>query len=380
MSNSSFTQEIAVFGQSGSGKTVLLSSLYGRTWYESDKKRIDYQIHCKATKQHTTLLANYYRMRDEDKVPMATRFEANEFEFELLPQNVVGGGPDKVKRLTVKWHDYPGEWFERDPESDTEALDRSKTFRRLLGANVALFLVDGQKLKDNAGQEERYLKQLFASFKHMLLSLKDEILVDGGELEQFPRVWIIALSKADLLPDITVDDFLSLMMRKADSEINALRDVIQQFITHDEAVSIGEDFVLLSCAEFTPGKIDTTETKGLSALLPIATVLPIEDFLNRDRFKVLPWGFLDRVGALEGADKLVGAIARVVKWRPLVKKLPVWWILGEMVADLLPMATEALEAEKEKALQQHDFYRAILTEFTKELNMASEAGILKRGL
>ena len=38
--------------------------------------------------------------------------------------------------------------------------------------------MDGQKLLDNKGEEERYLKSLLTNFRHGLLRLKDDLL-DG---------------------------------------------------------------------------------------------------------------------------------------------------------------------------------------------------------
>ncbi|MFW8623052.1 hypothetical protein ACOI1A_03710 [Corynebacterium glutamicum] len=67
-----------------------------------------------------------------------------------------------------------------------------------MGSDVALFLVDGQRLHDYADDEERYLTYLFDSFTESLSQIKEAILEDGTPLQQFPRIWVIALSKADL--------------------------------------------------------------------------------------------------------------------------------------------------------------------------------------
>jgi hypothetical protein len=46
-----------------------------------------------------------------------------------------------------------------------EAHRRIDTFKALLGSDVALLLVDGQRLLDNAGEEERYLRSVLGSFR-----------------------------------------------------------------------------------------------------------------------------------------------------------------------------------------------------------------------
>ena len=81
-----------------------------------------------------------------------------------------GGDDAKAKKrpfdiLRLAWHDYPGEWFEESPSSEEEANRRVDTFRSLLRSDVALLLVDGQKLLDYKGEEERYLKSLLTNFR-----------------------------------------------------------------------------------------------------------------------------------------------------------------------------------------------------------------------
>ena len=100
--------------------------------------------------------------------------------------------------LRLVWHDYPGEWFTQEPSSTEEAARRVETFTKLLKSDVALVLVDGQKLLDHAGEEEKYLKSLLWGLRGGLEKLRDDILTDGEPLTEFPRIWILALSKADL--------------------------------------------------------------------------------------------------------------------------------------------------------------------------------------
>ncbi len=74
------------------------------------------------------------------------------------------------------WHDYPGEWFEQDVSGPEEARRRVDAFEALLGSDVALLLVDGQRLVENSGREQGYLKSLLSNFRNGLLSLKGDLL------------------------------------------------------------------------------------------------------------------------------------------------------------------------------------------------------------
>ena len=129
----------------------------------------------------------------------------------------------------------------------------------MLGSDVALLLVDGQRLLDNSGEEERYLKSLLANVKNALLSLKDDLLEDGQPLVEFPRIWIMALSKADLLPEMNVFNFRDLVIEKAREDLEELRNVLEGLVEVSEALSVGEDFMLLSSAKFEVDKIEVTK-------------------------------------------------------------------------------------------------------------------------
>jgi len=270
-------QHIAVFGESGSGKTVMVSSFYGATQVPQFLKSSLFDVTADDTGQGHRLYNNYLGMRDSARPPDPTRFSSIPYAFSVKLRDK----GDKLKRakafdaLRLVWHDYPGEWFERDVEPEI-AERRVDTFRSLLGSDVALLLVDGQRLLDNAGEEERYLKSLLGSFRTGMLKLKDQLLDDGKPLVRFPRIWVLALSKADLLPELDVFGFRDLIIGKAYEDLDELRKVLKGFVDSPDALDVGEDFVLFSSAKFEPSKIDVTERKGLDLVLPLASVLPLE--------------------------------------------------------------------------------------------------------
>src|SRR6476620_1456846 len=177
-SNKVLEQHIAVFGESGSGKTVMLSSFYGSEQEPLNIKKGAFNVVAENASQGTHLHQNYLGMKNSATVPEATRCASTTYRFILKFKGETEAKHLKAKpfdALRLVWHDYPGEWFEQDVSGPEEARRRVETFRGLLGSHVALLLVDGQKLLDYAGEEERYLKSLLGSFRTGLLRLEDQL-------------------------------------------------------------------------------------------------------------------------------------------------------------------------------------------------------------
>lgn len=372
-------QHIAVFGESGSGKTVLVSSFFGHTQEGSYTNDL-WDLVADDTGQGNRLYQNYLGMRDRATAPLPTRFANTTYYFSV---KLKGGQNAAAKKrpfdvLRLAWHDYPGDWFEADPSSAEERDRRSDTFRSLLRSDVALLMVDGQKLSDYAGEEERYLKSLMANFRQCLLRLKDDLLADDGRLVEFPRIWILALSKADLFPDWDVNTFRDLLILKAAEDIDQLRATIGELIDTPAALSIGEDFMLLSSAKFElksgeqdPVEIDLTRRVGLDLLLPVASLLPLERRVQWHEKMDIPRRVLDSLA--DGAELLAAGLAggKFAAVERLLTKLPKG---GKAAAVALPILTEAvrltgprLREINEQARTQHDYLRAALTQFKRDL-------------
>ena len=112
--------------------------------------------------------------------------------------------------------------------------------------------------------------------------LKDDILTDG-KLRQFPRIWIIALAKADLHPNLGAREFCDLVIEKNAGDVTKLHETLKEFVDTPEALSVGEDFMLLSSAKFElssagpePVKIEVDKRLGVDLMPPIASLLPLE--------------------------------------------------------------------------------------------------------
>lgn len=381
-------QHIAVFGESGSGKTVLVSSFFGPTQegaYSNDL----WDLVADDIGRGTRLYQNFLGMRDLAATPMQTRFEATTYYFSV---KLRGGANNAAKKrpfdvLRLAWHDYPGEWFVSEPSSETEKNRRIDSFRSLLRSDVALLLVDGQKLLEHRGDEQLYLKSLMFNFRQLLGRLKDDLLEDGPIIE-FPRVWILALSKADLLPGWDVDTFRDLVILNAAEDVEHLRSTVAELVDTPAALSIGEDFMLLSSAKFERKSdgprildIDLTQRVGLDLILPVASVLPLERRVQWNENFDIPLKVLDSLA--DGAELLAAALvgekfaliekmlAKVPKGGKLaVKALPI-------LADAVRLAGPKLKEMNEQARAQHDTLRATLTQFKLDLEQGKIDKIIR---
>ena len=289
---------------------MLASSFYGPSQEKASSNDL-WDLVADDTGQGNRLYKNYVGMRDHATAPATTRFAGTTYYFSV---KLKGGGNAKAKKrpfdiLRLAWHDYPGEWFEESPSSEEEANRRVDTFRSLLRSDVALLLVDGQKLLDYKGEEERYLKSLLTNFRQGLLRLREDLLAGEDRLVEFPRIWIIALSKADLFPDWDVHSFRDLVIWNAAEHIEHLRATLQDFVVTPEALSMGEDFMLLSSAKFElssagpePVEIDVTKRVGVDLILPVASLLPLERLVQWQEKMKIPMQVLDTLA--DDADAL----------------------------------------------------------------------------
>lgn len=387
-------QNIAVFGESGSGKTVLVSSFYGRTEEASHKNDL-WDLVADKIGQGNRLYQNYLGMRDNARAPMSNHFDNITYDFSVKLKT---GESDEEKtrpfdELRLTWHDYPGEWFQDDPSSEEENLRRIDTFKTLLSSDVALLLVDGQKLLDHRGEEEKYLKSLLHNIRQSLAQLKGPLLGDDGPLIEFPRIWILSLSKADLFPDWDVNTFRDLVILKAAGDIEKLRSTIVDMIVTPDALSIGEDFMLLSSAKFElkadsaePLEIDLKQRIGLDLILPIASLLPLERRVLWEEKMKLPWKVADTLA--DGADVIAAAMAGVkfTGFEKLLRMVTKNDAQAAFVAKALPAALVAaikivgpkLKEMNADARANHMYLRAMLTQFKIDLDQAVTENVLRK--
>lgn len=373
-------QHIAVFGESGSGKTVLLSSFFG-PMQEGPYSNELWDLVADDTSQGNRLYQNYVGMRDSAKPPLQTRFASTTYWFTVKLRG--GDGTARADRpfdaLRLAWHDYPGEWFEESPSSEEEASRRVDTFRSLLRSDVAILLVDGQKLLAHEGEEERYIKSLLTNFRQSVLRLQEDLLGDEERLVEFPRIWIVALSKADLFPDADVYWFRDLVIGQAAQHLEDLHTTLKSIVVAPEALSVGEDFMLLSSAKFElsspsaePVEIDVTQRVGLELILPVASLLPLERRVQWTERMEIPRKVLDKIadraedlakaligGKLTGLDKL---LTKAPKIGPFARKaVPALVVAARMAAPQVRQINA-------RARQNRDYLTATLTQFKLDLD------------
>lgn len=373
------TQNIAVFGESGSGKTVLLSSFYGALQEPHAIKKNHFYLSADNASQGNILGQNFLGMKKSAHLPSATRFQSTSYGF-TLKRTTTASEKTKSNRpseLGLVWHDYPGEWFEQDVSGPEEAQRRVDTFRELLGSDVALVLVDSQRLIDNAGHEQRYLKSLLTNFRNGLLALQNDILHNGEPLVEFPRIWMFALSKSDLLPEWDVNTFKEILIEKVGQEIVEFRKVVSQFVVSEDALSVGEDYLLLSSAKFEPNKIEVEERVGVNLILPIASVLPFE--------RQLKWAQAKNVSRKLALQFVIGAgaVAAAIAGKSAPKlgaKVLVLGVAIQAIKSAIDFAGKVLAQSNADAERRNDFVSMILTQFKKKLDESEDQKILLQSI
>ena len=363
----------------------MISSFYGATQEPQYRNNNLFDVVADDFGQGSRLHRNYLGMKNSAQVPEVTRFSATSYSFSvnLKDRSAKAMKARPFDALRLVWHDYPGEWFEQDVSGPEEAQRRVDTFRSLLGSDVAVLLVDGQRLLDNAGEEERYLKSLMTNFRNGLQALTRDLLVNGKPLVKFPRIWMFALSKSDLMPDRTVSEFRDLLVEKTAGEIDELRNVLASLVDDRDRLSVGEDFVLLSSAEFGAAKIEVTKRVGLQLILPLAAMLPFERHVRWAQLRqgggkvaeVLLGGGMAIASALGGAGALAAALAkRENKLLGAVGFLLAH--LGSGLNDVARLGGDKLRKANADALSKHQDLKAVLTGFQMELRKGEDDQIL----
>ena len=376
-------QHIAVFGEAGSGKTVLLSAFFGAAEDSASANDLWDLVAGDAGQGHR-LLANYLGMKRDATLPPGTQFAATTYRFSLRLKGAQKKGKQPFDELCLVWHDYPGEWFEDGPSSEEEKGRRAATFEALVRSDVAFLLVDGQKLLDYKGEEERYLRSLLGNFRQEVLRQKHLLDSDDDRLLEFPRIWIMALSKADLFPDWDVNEFRELMILKAADQIDQLRKTLTSVVDTPEAMSVAEDFVLLSSAKFKlsaagPVEIDVTERKGLDLILPVACLLPLQRRVEWAEKFDIPMKVLDKLA--DGAEALAAALVsqHMETVEKMLVKLPkvgpfVAMAAGPLLNKAVEIAGDKLKEIHDQAVASKDYLTATLTQFKMDL----EQGVADR--
>lgn len=351
-SRKTIEQHIAVFGESGSGKTTLLSAFYG--WHqEPNFRRINgYHLTADDTSQGQRLLSGYLQMQDSC-LPPPTRYESCTFKFNIYVRGLANSAGSLV------WHDYPGEWW-TETKTEAEHNEKIKAFRTLLQSDIAFFLCDAQRLEDDG---PKYIRRLFKNFRDEIERQRNEILSNGSNLSLFPRIWIICLSKADLISDKDVNWFHDQVIKTALDELEELKESFKLMLSGNSSnemyQSIGEDFLLLSSAKFDKqsGKVvNLTDRIGIDLIPPISIVIPIEQALFWARTQTSA-----QITVYRLAEIFRSLTSNWMKYLPLVGNIFL------MVDDTAKSLTKKLKEIETKAKEREDAVQAVVAAFRSKL-------------
>lgn len=352
----SFEQHIAVFGESGSGKTTLLSVFYGIQQAANFSITDGYSLLADDTTQGNGMLQAYHRI-SEDKLPPANKYQHVPFIFNVRAKGSI------VNAGRIVWHDYPGEWW-NETKTGLEADRKNKAFLDLLSSDLAILLVDGIKYRD---QGKYYLVNLLNSFRDEIERLRYGFLEQHLPLASFPRVWLIALSKADALPDKTVECFRNEVIKDANDELNALRETLRSLVIRPSCLSLGEDFLLLSSAKFdnNAGKvIDAKKRLGVDIISPLTVVSPL--------LWARRWSQLEKHGKFSLImlfEFFRGITTAWMRWVPFVGRF------FDLVDQTAIAGIEYLKKAHEAAVTKGDNIEAVLAAFLLKLQKSKDDNI-----
>lgn len=262
--------QVAVLGESGSGKTTLLATFYGRQQSAAFDAANRYRLRAAETSQGTELLTIYHRLSGNALAP-ATKFAERLYTFDLLPTG------SSTSACQLKWIDYPGEWWTETPTSNDEQERKRQALASLIQSDVAILLLDGARFKQDP---DLYTNRLLKSFRDELGRIRVHLTrLQHLPLAAFPRVWVLALSKCDLLPGVSAEHLREQVSRAAHEEVMALQEEMRTLIRTPNKLSIGTDYLLLSSALFSSDNpaqvVDPNKTVGIEVITGIAAIAPI---------------------------------------------------------------------------------------------------------
>ena len=263
---------IALFGLRGAGKSTLLASYYGHQQTNAFNHKHGYQLRADQS-TGGQLLHSFFNMTENHHFPQATN-TFSEYTFDLLVNDV------PKPSLRVTWYDYPGEWWTERPNTDAEARARKASLVKLLSSDIGVLLIDGDRYRRDG---KSCVCSTLAQFRQEILRLRDDCAAAGRPMTDFPEHWLIAISKADLLPEsISAADVAKDILANA---IVPLQDVANAM----DSKSFGKQFLLLSSAKGDGAKVvDAQKYVGLQLVAPLA----LAPALDREARRHMKGGYL----------------------------------------------------------------------------------------
>lgn len=367
MDNESRQIRVAFFGQSGAGKTTLVSSFYGLQQRHSFEKLHGYRLSAPDARDGNLLLKNYYGMQD-GRFPPATSAKDHTYRFEFK----LSGLPQAA--FLIDWMDYPGGWWDEEP-ADPEEKERKKScILKLLHAQVGFLLLDGAEYRAN---RTLYLRTTLDHFKNAVRGWQDVIQQVQGQRLPVIEEWVIVLAKADLLgPEFTAEALCKEIVSVAQEQLDGLAAALYGRPEGDgdkaEIRTFGTKFLLASSAEVDrsdPKRVLSVENSiGLDLIAPAAFASSLErvarDHAQQDPRRNLPWW---QRGLLAVAEIFTaGNPERAVpsRYRPLMLLLRA---IGAVVKFDAQQRTEELRAEQRRFAKEGKLMEAAVMALRAEL-------------
>lgn len=255
---------LAFFGEGFSGKTTLLASYFGNQQRDCFENKYGYRLEAEDVSDGNLLLSDYYGM-ERGSFPNGTgSFVDCSFLFKLK------GLPEPA--LRIRWYDYPGGWWERMPKDDSERQARRVAFEKLLTSHVGVLLIDGAKYKIDGLQ---YVRKVLDVFKNEVRRISDELAASGNPISALPRQWLVAISKADLLPDQTAEAISKEIVKGAADQLAGVANAV-------DSRQFGNDFLLLSSVRGNGATvIDAHESSALQLIVPVVLLSILTEAAQR---------------------------------------------------------------------------------------------------
>lgn len=257
---------IALFGQSGSGKTTFLASYYGNQQHNSFEQAHGYRLRAADLADGHQLLGHYYRM-EEGRFPEGTN-KFHEYRFDFMVSGL------REPALSIVWYDYPGGWWEQTPKDDAEKAERRDALAKLLQSHVGILLIDGRKYRSEG---IRYVQKLFGDFRLATEIISSELALSSvAQGSSLPTQWILAISKADLFPDnVTAEKVCKEIVFGAAYQLAGLAKQLNP-------KSFGNQYLLVSSVRGDGNRvIDAHQFIGLQLVAPVALVSVLSELAEK---------------------------------------------------------------------------------------------------
>jgi hypothetical protein len=333
--------KLALFGQSGSGKTTLLASYFGNLQRASFEQSTGYRLEAENTSIGNQLLQRYYNMENDGRFPLGTD-QFVEYRFGLK----VGDLPEPG--LNVVWYDYPGGWWEREPVDFSERVARKNAISQLLTSHVGVILIDGQRY---LSEGINYVRHLLDQFKAEIRRIKDFHAAGGNPIDDFPKQWVIAISKADVLPEGTTAQMTCGQI------VGGAADQLAGIAKALESDRFGDQFLHISSVQGDGSRVlDAHRYVGLQLIAPVAFLAVLTEIAEKAGSGTV-WNFLN--GVVRRVSNLTELIDSLDDFLPAKYRLITMLIKAMDIKDALDKTSEWLREKQIESAKRGQVLKAV---------------------